>query len=78
MEKIAYLGLGIMGQGMAANLLKASYPVTVWNRTPAACEPLVEQGATQANSPAEAVAEQTLEEIEKQLAGLSRTICKGY
>jgi|GEM_PF-2901909 len=45
MEKIAYLGLGIMGQGMAANLLKAGYPVTVWNRTPAACEPLVGQGA---------------------------------
>ena len=56
MEKITYLGLGIMGQGMAANLLKAGYPVTVWNRTPAACEPLVGQGATQANSPAEAVA----------------------
>ena len=39
MEKIAYLGLGIMGQGMAANLLKADYPVTVWNRTAASCEP---------------------------------------
>lgn len=56
MEKIAYLGLGIMGQGMAANLLKAGYPVTVWNRTAARCEPLVDQGATQAASPAEAVA----------------------
>ena len=56
MEKIAYLGLGIMGQGMAANLLKAGYPVTVWNRTAARCEPLVAQGATQAGSPAEAVA----------------------
>ena len=56
MEKIAYLGLGIMGQGMAANLLKAGYPVTVWNRTPARCEPLVAQGATQASSPAQAAA----------------------
>ena len=56
MEKIAYLGLGIMGQGMAANLLKAGYPVTVWNRTAARCEPLVAQGAAQAGSPAEAVA----------------------
>jgi 3-hydroxyisobutyrate dehydrogenase-like beta-hydroxyacid dehydrogenase len=55
MEKISYLGLGIMGQGMAANLLKAGYPVTVWNRTAARCEPLVAQGAKQANSPAEAV-----------------------
>lgn len=35
MEKIAYLGLGVMGGGMAANLLKAGYPLTVWNRTPA-------------------------------------------
>lgn len=56
MEKISYLGLGIMGQGMAANLLKAGYPVTVWNRTPARCEPLVAQGATPAKSPAAAVA----------------------
>ena len=56
MEKIAYLGLGIMGQGMAANLLKAGYPVTVWNRTPTRCEPLVAQGATQASSPAQTAA----------------------
>lgn len=56
MKKIAYLGLGIMGRGMAANLLKAGYPVTVWNRTAARCEPLVSQGAEQAGSPAEAAA----------------------
>ena len=56
MEKIAYLGLGIMGQGMAANLLKAGYSVTVWNRTPARCEPLIAQGAAQASSAAEAAA----------------------
>jgi 3-hydroxyisobutyrate dehydrogenase-like beta-hydroxyacid dehydrogenase len=55
-KKIAYLGLGIMGQGMVANLLKAGYPVTVWNRTPARCEPLLAQGAEQASSPAKAVA----------------------
>ncbi len=56
MKKIAYLGMGIMGRGMAANLLKAGYPVTVWNRTAERCAPLVEQGATQASTPAEAVA----------------------
>ncbi len=55
MEKIAYLGLGIMGRGMVANLLKAGYPVTVWNRTPERAQPLVEQGARAAASPAEAV-----------------------
>lgn len=56
MEKIAYLGLGIMGQGMAANLLKAGYPLTVWNRNPARGESLAAQGATLAGSPAAAVA----------------------
>ena len=55
MERIAYLGLGIMGSGMAANLLKAGYPVTVWNRSPEAGKPLVEQGAIQAQTPAQAV-----------------------
>ncbi len=56
MKKIAYLGLGIMGRGMVGNLLKAGYPVTVWNRTAERCTPLVEQGASQAGTPAEAVA----------------------
>ncbi|MBW4627355.1 MAG: NAD(P)-dependent oxidoreductase [Brasilonema octagenarum HA4186-MV1] len=55
MKRIAYLGLGIMGSGMAANLLKAGYDVTVWNRNPESCKPLVEQGATQAQTPAKAV-----------------------
>jgi len=54
MTKIAYLGMGIMGRGMDANLLKAGHEVTVWNRTPERCTPLVELGATQAMSPAEA------------------------
>jgi 3-hydroxyisobutyrate dehydrogenase-like beta-hydroxyacid dehydrogenase len=55
MQKIAYLGMGIMGRGMAANLLKAGYPVTVWNRTAERCAPLVEAGASQADSIAAAV-----------------------
>ena len=55
MERIAYLGLGIMGSGMATNLLKAGYHVTVWNRNPESCKPLVEQGATQAQTPAQSV-----------------------
>ncbi len=55
MNKIAYLGMGTMGGGMAANLLKAGYPVTVWNRSPERCAALVEQGAQQAASIAEAV-----------------------
>lgn len=57
MEKIAYLGLGIMGQGMVSNLLAAGYPVTVWNRTPDRCAPFVARGAKQAKTPAQAVSE---------------------
>ncbi|MDF5731784.1 MAG: NAD(P)-dependent oxidoreductase [Rhizonema sp. PD38] len=55
MKRIAYLGLGIMGSGMATNLLKAGCQVTVWNRSPESCKPLVEKGATQAQTPAQAV-----------------------
>ncbi|MCB0224410.1 MAG: 2-hydroxy-3-oxopropionate reductase, partial [Anaerolineae bacterium] len=32
-EKVGFIGLGIMGQGMSANILKAGFPLTVWNRT---------------------------------------------
>jgi 3-hydroxyisobutyrate dehydrogenase-like beta-hydroxyacid dehydrogenase len=56
MNKIAYLGIGVMGRGMIGNLLAAGYPVTVWNRTPERCDPLVAKGAKQADSPANAVA----------------------
>ena len=47
--KIAFLGLGIMGRPMAANLVKAGHDVTVWNRTPKQLE-----GAKTAATPAEA------------------------
>lgn len=57
MQTITYIGMGVMGRGMAANLLKAGYPVTVWNRTAERCQPLVDQGATQAATVAEAVAD---------------------
>ena len=57
MQKITYMGMGIMGRGMAANLLKAGYPVTVWNRTAERCQPLVDQGAIQADTVADAVAD---------------------
>lgn len=53
-DKIAVLGLGTMGSGMASNLLKAEFPVTVYNRTPEKAQPLVSAGARLASSPAEA------------------------
>lgn len=55
MEEIAYLGMGIMGGGMAQNLVDAGYDVTVWNRTPEKTEPVVEKGAKKAETIAEAV-----------------------
>jgi 3-hydroxyisobutyrate dehydrogenase-like beta-hydroxyacid dehydrogenase len=54
-ESIAFLGLGIMGQGIVANLLKANYPITVYNRTVKKAEPFVSSGAKLALTPYEAV-----------------------
>lgn len=51
-HKLGYIGMGIMGAPMALNLVKAGYPMTVWNRTPRKCDPLREQGAQVAASPA--------------------------
>jgi 3-hydroxyisobutyrate dehydrogenase-like beta-hydroxyacid dehydrogenase len=48
--RIGFIGLGHMGSGMAANLIKAGYEVTVYNRTPQKAEPLVAQGARRAES----------------------------
>jgi 3-hydroxyisobutyrate dehydrogenase-like beta-hydroxyacid dehydrogenase len=54
MSRIAFLGLGAMGSLMALNLIRAGHEVTVWNRSPAAVEPVVEAGATTAANPREA------------------------
>jgi 3-hydroxyisobutyrate dehydrogenase-like beta-hydroxyacid dehydrogenase len=56
MAKLAFLGLGLMGTPMATRLLEAGHDLTVWNRTSAKTRPLVDQGASAASSPAEAVA----------------------
>jgi 3-hydroxyisobutyrate dehydrogenase-like beta-hydroxyacid dehydrogenase len=52
--KVGFLGLGAMGAAMATNLLKAGHEVTVWNRSPAAAQPLAALGARVAELPAEA------------------------
>ena len=49
---VGFVGLGIMGKAMAANLLKAGFKVTVFNRTAAKAKELVDAGATLAESPA--------------------------
>jgi 3-hydroxyisobutyrate dehydrogenase len=56
-ERLGFIGLGIMGQGMTRNLLKAGFPVTVWNRTRAKMEALLAEGATPADSPADLAAQ---------------------
>lgn len=43
---IAFLGIGLMGSRMSKRLLDAGFSVSVWNRSPAACEPLLQLGAT--------------------------------
>ena len=53
-KKIAYLGLGTMGSGMASNLLKAGYQLTVWNRSAEKCKPFARKGARIADTPADA------------------------
>jgi 3-hydroxyisobutyrate dehydrogenase-like beta-hydroxyacid dehydrogenase len=53
---IGFIGLGLMGRPMVANLLKAGHPVTVWNRTASRANDLVAQGAKLAASPREVAA----------------------
>lgn len=55
-ERIGFIGLGIMGQGMALNLLKAGFAVTVWNRTVGRMEPIVAAGAIAGHTPADVAA----------------------
>ena len=52
---VALLGLGNMGQPIAERLLDADFALTVWNRTAEKARPLVERGAKQLDSPAEAL-----------------------
>jgi 3-hydroxyisobutyrate dehydrogenase-like beta-hydroxyacid dehydrogenase len=51
--KVGFIGLGRMGVGMAANLLKVGHDVTVYNRTPAKAEALMSLGAKAAGNVAE-------------------------
>src|SRR5256884_3531446 len=52
---ISYLGRGTMGSGMASNLLKAGYELTVWNRSVQNCQTFARKRARIADTPADAV-----------------------
>jgi 3-hydroxyisobutyrate dehydrogenase-like beta-hydroxyacid dehydrogenase len=53
---IGFIGLGLMGRPMSMNLLKAGYPLTIWNRTASRADELVAAGAKLAKSPQEVAA----------------------
>jgi len=49
---VGFVGLGLMGSGMARNIRAAGYPLTVRNRTAAKAQPLIDAGAQAGDSPA--------------------------
>jgi 3-hydroxyisobutyrate dehydrogenase len=55
-RRVGFVGLGIMGEPMARNLLNAGFQLTVWNRTSSRADGLAELGATVARSPADVAA----------------------
>src|SRR5574341_1738033 len=52
-RRIGFIGLGIMGRPMARNLLRAGFPLTVWNRSRPGIDALVAEGAAEAANPRE-------------------------
>jgi len=55
-RKVGFIGLGRVGAAMARNILKAGFDLMVYNRTPEKATPLLEKGASRAESPREAAA----------------------
>lgn len=56
-QVVGYIGLGLMGKSMARNILRAGFPLVVHNRSQAAVDELVAEGATAAKSPAQVAAQ---------------------
>jgi 3-hydroxyisobutyrate dehydrogenase-like beta-hydroxyacid dehydrogenase len=52
-ETLGFIGLGNMGEAIAANLIQAGYALKVYNRTASKAEPLVAKGATEVKNPAD-------------------------
>jgi 3-hydroxyisobutyrate dehydrogenase-like beta-hydroxyacid dehydrogenase len=86
--KIGFIGLGQMGSGMAANLVRAGHEVTVFNRSARKSEPLVKLGARPASSVADAcdgseavitmlANDSAVREIALESRGLAESLPKG-
>jgi 2-hydroxy-3-oxopropionate reductase len=56
MDRVGFIGLGIMGRPMATHLLDAGFPLTVHSRSPGPVDELAEAGAARVGSPAEVAA----------------------
>lgn len=52
MDRVGFVGLGTMGAAMAANVVRAGFPLTAWNRTPDRAPELADLGASRVESPA--------------------------
>lgn len=55
-RRIGFVGIGLMGLPMCQRLLAAGHSLSIWNRSPVKCQPLVQQGALQVATPAELAA----------------------
>lgn len=55
--RVGYIGLGLMGKSIARNIMKAGFPLVAHNRSQAAVDELVSQGALAAGTPAEVAAQ---------------------
>ena len=60
LPSLGFAGIGLMGLPMCRRLLAAGYPLTVWNRNPEKCAPLVAAGARQVATPAQLCADADL------------------
>ncbi len=74
-RKIGFIGTGVMGTGMIKNLLKAGFPVTVYNRTKEHAKAAIAAGATWLDSPAE-VAQAT--EVVITIVGFPKDVDQVY
>ena len=71
--RLGWVGLGVMGASMAANLLDAGYSMTVYTRTRSSADAVLAKGATWADHPA-AVADTILQEQGAAVFGLGHLV----